>query len=186
MGAKKINGELRSTVAKQEAMIALQQNEFHTTTAQQAKEIKALTATFEHKSPFTQDRTGAGGIQDRLYRVGVISSVAAEVAVCANEVELGGQPYSNIPLHHMHDTTNHEKRVTLNPGSPDYWDILGKNASSKFAVLTHIQNGVPHNLPARKNEFRITASSDKTLPTTKIVTIETDKNNKLLFSLRDE
>jgi len=36
MRAKNINGELRSTVAKQEAMA---------TTAQQAKELKALTAT---------------------------------------------------------------------------------------------------------------------------------------------
>ncbi len=44
VGAKNINGELKSTVAKQEAMIA-QQREFHATTAQQAKEIKALAAT---------------------------------------------------------------------------------------------------------------------------------------------
>ena len=50
MGAKNINGELRSTVAKQEAMIALQQKEFHATTAQQAKEIKALTATVKEQA----------------------------------------------------------------------------------------------------------------------------------------
>jgi len=41
MRAKNINRELRSTVAKQEAMTALQQKEFHATTAQQAKELKA-------------------------------------------------------------------------------------------------------------------------------------------------
>ena len=45
MGANNINGELRSTVAKREAMIALQQKEFHATIDHQAKEIKALTAT---------------------------------------------------------------------------------------------------------------------------------------------
>ncbi len=50
MGAKNINGELRSTVAKQEAIIALQQKEFHATTAQQAKEIKALTATVKKQA----------------------------------------------------------------------------------------------------------------------------------------
>jgi len=50
MGAKNINGELRSSVAKQEAMIALQQKEFHATTAQQAKEIKALTATVKKQA----------------------------------------------------------------------------------------------------------------------------------------
>jgi len=50
MGAKNINEELRSTVAKQEAMIALQQKEFHATTAQQAKEIKALTATVKKQA----------------------------------------------------------------------------------------------------------------------------------------
>ncbi len=51
MGAKNINRELKSTVAKQEAMIAQQQREFHATAAQQAKEIKALTAIVkDHKS----------------------------------------------------------------------------------------------------------------------------------------
>src|SRR6267143_4187362 len=50
MRAKKINGELRSTVAKQEAMTALQQKEFHATTAQQAKELKALTATLTERA----------------------------------------------------------------------------------------------------------------------------------------
>jgi hypothetical protein len=49
MGAKNINRELKSTVAKQEAMIAQQQREFHATTAQQAKEIKALTATVKEQ-----------------------------------------------------------------------------------------------------------------------------------------
>ena len=48
--AKNINEELRSTVAKQEAMIALQQKEFHATTAQQAKEIKALTAAVKEQA----------------------------------------------------------------------------------------------------------------------------------------
>ncbi len=42
MGAKNING------AKQEAMIAQQQREFQATTAQQAKEIKALTAIVKY------------------------------------------------------------------------------------------------------------------------------------------
>jgi septal ring factor EnvC (AmiA/AmiB activator) len=50
MTAKNINGELRSTVAKQKAMIALQQKEFHAATAQQAKEIKALAATVKEQA----------------------------------------------------------------------------------------------------------------------------------------
>jgi hypothetical protein len=50
MAAKNINGELRSTVAKQEVMIALQQKEFPATTAQHAKEIKALTATVKEQA----------------------------------------------------------------------------------------------------------------------------------------
>jgi len=62
MRAKNINGELRSTDAKQEAMTALQQKEFHATTAQQAKELKALTAPIqkvsdrlEHLKPTKKD-----------------------------------------------------------------------------------------------------------------------------------
>ena len=58
--AKNINRELRSTVAKQEAMIALQQTEFHATTAQQAKEIKALTATVKEQASQIQK------VRDRL------------------------------------------------------------------------------------------------------------------------
>ena len=50
MRAKKITGELTSTVAKQEAMTALQQKEFHATTVQQAKEVKALTATLKEQA----------------------------------------------------------------------------------------------------------------------------------------
>ena len=144
-----------------------------------------LEIVFEHKSPFIQERTD-GGVHNRLHRVGVISSVAAQVADCANQVELGGHIYSDIRLHHMHDLTNQRKTVPLNPGYPDYWDVLGKSESVNFAVLTHIQNGVPNTLPPAKTEFKITASSDKSLPTTKVVTIKTDKNNKFLFDLRDE
>jgi hypothetical protein len=50
MGANNINGELRSTVAKQEAMTALQQKEFHATTAQQAKRTQSLNCDFERTS----------------------------------------------------------------------------------------------------------------------------------------
>jgi len=48
--AKNINRELRSTVAKQEAMTALQQKEFHARTAQQAKGLEALTATLKEQA----------------------------------------------------------------------------------------------------------------------------------------
>ena len=60
MRAKNINGELTSTVAKQGAMTALQQKEFHATTAQQAKEIKALTATVKEQASQIQK------VNDRL------------------------------------------------------------------------------------------------------------------------
>ena len=48
--AKNINLELRSTVAKQEAMTALQRKEFHARIAQQAKELEALTATLKEQA----------------------------------------------------------------------------------------------------------------------------------------
>src|SRR4030095_12419012 len=60
MGAKNINGKLRSTLAKRAAMIALQQKEFHATTAQHAKEIKALTATVKEQASQIQK------VSDRL------------------------------------------------------------------------------------------------------------------------
>src|SRR5207247_11095611 len=60
MRAKNINGELRSTVAKQEAMTALQQKEFHASTAQQAKELEALTATLKERASQIQK------VSDRL------------------------------------------------------------------------------------------------------------------------
>ena len=58
--AKNINGELRSTVAKQEAMTALQQKEFHARTAQQAKGLEALTATLKEQASQIQK------VSDRL------------------------------------------------------------------------------------------------------------------------
>ena len=60
MRAKNINGELRSTVAKQEAMTALQQKEFHARTAQQAKGLEALTATLKEQASQIQK------VSDRL------------------------------------------------------------------------------------------------------------------------
>jgi hypothetical protein len=60
MGAKNINGKLRSTLAKRAAMIAVQQKEFHDTTAQHAKEIKALTATVKEQASQIQK------VSDRL------------------------------------------------------------------------------------------------------------------------
>jgi septal ring factor EnvC (AmiA/AmiB activator) len=65
MGAKDINAELRSTVAKQEAMIALQQTEFHATTAQQAKEIKALTATVKEQASQIQKVSDSSTLNQR-------------------------------------------------------------------------------------------------------------------------
>jgi hypothetical protein len=65
MGAKNINGELRSTVAKQGAMIALQQNKFHAPTAQQAKEIKALTATVKEQASQIQKVTDWSTLNQR-------------------------------------------------------------------------------------------------------------------------
>jgi formate dehydrogenase maturation protein FdhE len=60
MRAKNINGELRSTVAKQEAMTALQQKEFHARTAQHSKELEALTATLKEQASQIQK------VSDRL------------------------------------------------------------------------------------------------------------------------
>jgi hypothetical protein len=58
MRAKNINGELRSIIAKQEAMTALQQKEFHARTAQQAKELEALTATLQERASQIQKVSG--------------------------------------------------------------------------------------------------------------------------------
>ena len=47
MGAKNINGELRSIVAKQEAMIALQQKEFYATTGSAGQRNQSLNCDCE-------------------------------------------------------------------------------------------------------------------------------------------
>ena len=134
--------------------------------------------------PFIQMNSAEDGSQNRLYRVGVISPVTAEVVLRAEKVELGGRNYSNVHLHNMHDTSNKTKRVRLYPGVPDYWDVVLINAQTNRGQLTHIQENMPFDLSPGKQEFRLLAITDKDSPTAKIVTIEPDKALKQ-FNLRD-
>src|ERR1700746_3031799 len=96
MRAKNINGELRSTVAKQEAMTALQQKEFHAATAQQAKELKALTATLKEQASQIQK------VSDRMEHLKptkkdlMISKIISSAA-CLAELASNPQSFSNCP-----------------------------------------------------------------------------------------
>jgi hypothetical protein len=96
MGAKNINGELRSTVAKREAMTALQQKEFHATTAQQAKELKALTATLKEQAPQIQK------VSDRLEHLkptkeDLMISKIISGAACLAELTSNPKSFYNCP-----------------------------------------------------------------------------------------
>jgi cell division protein FtsB len=94
MGAKNINGKLRSTLAKRAAMIALQQKEFHATTAQHAKEIKALTATVKEQASQIQK------LSDRLEHLNerklMISKIISRAA-CLTELTSNPKSFSNCP-----------------------------------------------------------------------------------------
>jgi hypothetical protein len=96
MRAKNINGELRSTVAKQEAMTALQQKEFHATTAQQAKELKALTATLKEQASQIQK------VSDRLEHLkptkkDLMISKIISGAACLAELTSNPKSFYNCP-----------------------------------------------------------------------------------------
>jgi uncharacterized coiled-coil protein SlyX len=96
MRAKNINGELRSTVAKQEAMTALQQKEFHARTAQQAKELEALTATLKEQASQIQK------VSDRLEHLKptkkdrMISKIISGAA-CLAELASNPKSFYNCP-----------------------------------------------------------------------------------------
>ena len=96
MRAKNINGELRSTVAKQEAMTALQQKEFDATTAQQAKELKALTATLKEQASQLQK------VSDRLEHLkptkkDLMISKVISGAACLAELTSNPKSFYNCP-----------------------------------------------------------------------------------------
>jgi len=96
MRAKNINGELRSTVAKQEAMTALRQKEFHATTAQQTKELKALTATLKEQASQIQK------VSDRLEHLkptkkDLIISKIISGATCLAELTSNPKSFYNCP-----------------------------------------------------------------------------------------
>src|ERR1700745_3991029 len=96
MRAKNINGELTSTVAKQEAMTALQQKEFHATTVQQAKEVKALTATLKEQASQIQK------VSDRLEHLkptkkDLIISRIISGAACLADLTSNPKSFYNCP-----------------------------------------------------------------------------------------
>src|SRR6266481_9772666 len=95
MRAKNINGELRSTVAKQEAMTALQQKEFHARTAQ-AKELEALTATLKEQASQIQK------VSDRLEHLkptkkDLMISKIISGAACLAELTSNPKSFYNCP-----------------------------------------------------------------------------------------
>ena len=94
--AKNINGELRSTVAKQEAMTALQQKEFHARTAQQAKGLEALTATLKEQASQIQK------VSDRLEHLkptkkDLMISKIISGAACLAELASNPKSFYNCP-----------------------------------------------------------------------------------------
>jgi hypothetical protein len=85
--AKNINGELKSTVAKQEAMA---------TTAQQAKELKALTATLKEQASQIQK------VSDRLEHLkptkkDLMISKIISGAACLAELTSNPKSFYNCP-----------------------------------------------------------------------------------------
>jgi hypothetical protein len=91
MRAKNINGELTSTVAKQEAM-----KEFHATTVQQAKEVKALTATLKEQASQIQK------VSDRLEHLkptkkDLMISKIISGAACLAELTSNPKSFYNCP-----------------------------------------------------------------------------------------
>jgi len=96
MRAKNINGELRSTVARQEAMTALQQKEFHARTARQAKELEALTETLKEQASQIQK------MSDRLEHLkptkkDLMISKIISGAACLEELTSNPKSFYNCP-----------------------------------------------------------------------------------------
>jgi hypothetical protein len=94
--AKNINGELRTNVAKQEAMTGLQKKEFHATTAQQGKELKALTATLKEQASQIQK------VSDRLEHLkptkkDLMISKIISGAACLAELTSNRKSFYNCP-----------------------------------------------------------------------------------------
>ena len=95
MGAKNINGELRSTVAKQEAMIALQQKEFHATTAQQAKENQSLNCDCEKAGIANQEGERLEHLEPTKKDL-MISKIISGAA-CLEELTSNPKSFYNCP-----------------------------------------------------------------------------------------
>jgi len=87
---------LGATVAKQEAMTALQQKEFHARTAQQAKGLEALTATLKEQASQIQK------VSDRLEHLKptkkdlMISKIISGIA-CLEELTSNPKSFHNCP-----------------------------------------------------------------------------------------
>jgi hypothetical protein len=113
LGSKNINGELRSTVAKQEAMIALQQKEFHATTAQQVKEIKALTATVKEQA--SQIQKGERLEHFEPMKKDLVNSKIISRAACLRELASNPKSFSNCPDLHGGVPGLPGDRISLKP-----------------------------------------------------------------------
>ena len=124
MGAKNINGELKSTVAKQEAMIA-QQREFHATTAQQAKEIKALTATVKEQA--SQIQKGERLEHFEPMKKDLVNSKIISRAACLTELNSNPKSFSNCPDLHGGVPGLFGDRICMKPS-------LGKKTFVPLAV----------------------------------------------------
>ena len=98
IGAKNINAELRSTVAKQEAMIALQQTGFHAATAQQAKEIKTLTANVKEQASQIQKVSDSSTLKhfEPTKKELMISKIISRAA-CLTELSSNPKSFANCP-----------------------------------------------------------------------------------------
>ena len=112
--AKNINGELRSTVAKQEAMTALQQKEFHARTAQQAKGLEALTATLKEQASQIQK------VSDRLEHLkptkkDLMISKIISGAACLAELTSNRKSFYNCPDLHGGVSDLSEDKICMKP-----------------------------------------------------------------------
>ena len=131
--AKNINGELRSTVAKQEAMTALQQKEFHARTAQQAKGLEALTATLKEQASQIQK------VNDRLEHLkptkkDLMISKIISGAACLAELTSNPKSFSNCPDLHGGVSDLSEDKICMKPP-------LGKKRSSAGSCSVSSRSG---------------------------------------------
>jgi hypothetical protein len=134
MRAKNINGELRSTTAKQEAMTALQQKEFHARTAQQAKELEALTATLKKRASQIQK------VSDRLEHLkptkkDLMISKIISGAACLAELTSNPKSFYNSPdLHGGVPDFGPGDKICMKPA-------LGKKRSSAGSCNVSSRSG---------------------------------------------